>query len=621
MENYLQVDALTKYYGHIKLFEDISLTINQGQKIALIAKNGTGKTTLLNMLSGKDGPDAGLVTYAKEIKVSYLEQIPDLDSENTVMDEIFRSDDEELTVVKQYEQAIERNDHERIQALTTRMDQLNAWDQEAKIKQVLTRLKINEYHKQVGTLSGGQQKRLALARMLIEEPDLMILDEPTNHLDLDMIEWLEEHLSNPEITLFMVTHDRYFLDRICDEIIELDQGNLYRYKGNYSYYLEKHAERMSVEQTNVEKAQNLLVKELEWMRRMPKARGTKAKYRKDAVKDIQEQASQKRSQEQVQIHVGAERLGKKIMEIKHLSKSFGDTKIIDAFSYTFNRFEKLGIVGENGSGKTTFLNLITSRLEPDTGQIDVGETIKFGYYEQKGLNPDDDKVVIEVVQDVAEVVTLADGSNVTASQFLNHFLFPHEMHHLRVSQLSGGEKRRLYLLTVLMQNPNFLILDEPTNDLDIVTLNILEEYLKNFPGCLIIVSHDRYFMDKLVDHLFVFEGNGKIKDFPGNYTQFRNRQLEKEQQKKKEEKPAKENKPKSKPQTGKKKLSYKEKLEFETLEKEIETLEMKKEALEQAINAGNLSQEDLLTKSSELSELLTKIENKSDRWLELAEYA
>lgn len=619
MENYLQVENLTKFYGHIKLFENISLTINQGQKVALIAKNGTGKTTLLNVLTGADGPDAGSVTYAKKIRISYLQQIPVLNPENSIIDEIFQSEDEVLVTVKRYEDAVEKEDHDALQRLSSKMDQLNAWDQEAKIKQVLTRLRINEYQKPVSKLSGGQQKRLALARILIEEPDLMILDEPTNHLDLDMIEWLEDHLSNPGLTLLMVTHDRYFLDRVCDEIIELDQGNLYRYKGNYSYYLEKQTERLANEQANVDKAQNLLVKELAWLRRMPKARGTKAKYRKDAVKDIQEQASQQRSDDRIQIHVGAERLGKKILEIKHLSKSFGKVNIVNDFSYTFNRFEKLGIVGENGSGKTTFLNLITRMVEPDSGKIEIGETIKFGYYEQKGLNPDEDRLVIEVVQDVAEVVTLADGSKIIASQFLNHFLFPHEMHHLHVSQLSGGEKRRLYLLTVLMHNPNFLILDEPTNDLDILTLNILEEYLKDFSGCLIVVSHDRYFMDKLVDHLFVFEGNGKIKDFPGNYTQYRNKRLEAEQQKKKEQKPAGK-KPKPKEDTKKKKLTYKEKLEFESLEKEIESLEIRKNEIESELSTGQLSGEELIHKSKELHDLLEEIERKSNRWLELAEY-
>ena len=619
MENFLQVENLTKYYGHIKLFENISLTINQGQKVSLIAKNGTGKTTLLNVLTGKDGPDGGTVTYAKKVRISYLEQIPDLNPNNTIIDEVFHSDDEILNTVKDYEEAVDREDQEALQSLTGKMDLLNAWDQEAKIKQVLTKLKINDYRKPVSQLSGGQQKRLALARILIEEPDLMILDEPTNHLDLDMIEWLEEYLYNPGITLLMVTHDRYFLDRICDEIIELDRGDVYRYKGNYSYYLKKHSERIISEQSRVDKAQNLLVKELEWLSRMPKARGTKAKYRKEAVKNIQEQASQQRSDDQIQINVGAERLGKKILEIKHLSKSFGDINILKNFSYSFNRFEKVGIVGDNGSGKTTFLNLITSKLQADSGEMEVGETIKFGFYQQKGLSPENNKKVIEVVQDVAEVVSMADGSKITASQFLNHFLFPHEMHHLNVSQLSGGEKRRLYLLTVLMKSPNFLILDEPTNDLDILTLNILEDYLKDFPGCLIVVSHDRYFMDKLVDHLFIFEGNGVVKDFPGNYTQYRNSKLEMEQIKKKQNKPAEKNL-KPKPAPEKKKLTYKEKLEYETLEKEIDSLEIQKSRIEEEMESGSLSTEELINKSNELNETLKKIEYKSDRWLELAEY-
>ncbi len=619
MGNFLQVENLTKYYGHVKLFENISLTINQGQKVSLIAKNGTGKTTLLNVLAGKDGADEGTITFAKKIKISYLEQIPQLKPENTIMDEVFHSNDEILNTVKDYQEAVEREDQEALQSLAAKMDFLNAWDQETKIKQVLTKLKINDYQKPVSQLSGGQQKRLALARILIEEPDLMILDEPTNHLDLDMIEWLEDYMYNPGITLLMVTHDRYFLDRICDEIIELDRGDVYRYKGNYSYYLKKHSERIINEQSRVDKAQNLLVKELEWLNRMPKARGTKARYRKEAVKDIKEQASMQRSDDQIQINVGAKRLGKKILEIKQLSKSFGDIKILENFSYSFNRFEKVGIVGDNGSGKTTFLNLITSRLQADSGVMEIGETIKFGFYQQKGLNPDNTKKVIEVVQDIAEVVNLADGSTISATQFLNHFLFPHEMHHLSVSQLSGGEKRRLYLLTVLMKNPNFLILDEPTNDLDILTLNILEDYLKDFPGCLIVVSHDRYFMDKLVDHLFVFEGNGVIKDFPGNYTRFRNANLEMEQIKKKQNKPAEKEK-KQKPVKEKKKLTYKEKLEIETLEKEIDLLEKQKSAIESEMGTGKISGEDLVNKSNELNEIVKKIEYKSDRWLELSEY-
>lgn len=621
MENVLQVENLTKYYGHIKLFESISFTINHGQKAALIAKNGTGKTTLLNVLAGKDGPDDGKISFAKDIQLSYLEQHPELQSKNTVINEIFHSNDEVLSTVKNYEDAIDHQDQEKITSLALKMDQLDAWDQEAKIKQVLTKLNIQNYHQQVATLSGGQQKRLALAKILIEEPHLMILDEPTNHLDLDMIEWLEDYIANPNITVLMVTHDRYFLDRVCDEIFELDQGTLYHYNGNYSYYLEKHAERVAHQQASADKAKNLLTKELAWLNRMPKARGTKAKFRKDAVKEIQEQASRQPSESKVHINVGTKRLGKKIMTVKKLSKTFGNLTILKDFSYTFNRYEKVGIIGKNGSGKTTFLNLLTSQLNPDEGSVEIGETIHIGYYTQEGLALNETKTVIETVQEVAEIVTLADGSTINAERFLNHFLFPHEMHHLQVRQLSGGEKRRLYLLSILMKNPNFLILDEPTNDLDILTLNILEDYLKDFPGCLMVVTHDRFFMDKMVDHLFVFEGNGIVKDFPGNYTQLRESEKQKENTNdeiKKDKPPKKQQKQK---QTGeKKKLSYKEKLEYEQLGKEIESLESKKKEIEDEINSAQLSHEELLEKSNTLSEIIDVVEAKSNRWLELSEY-
>lgn len=619
--NYLQVEGLTKYYGEICLFENISFTINEKQKIALIAKNGTGKTSLLNAIAGLDPADSGNITINKNIKTAYLQQSPVLNPEFTVLDEILHTDEPILNTVREYENAVLKKDVQKIELLAAKMDELQAWDHETRIKQILFQLKITELDKRVGKLSGGQQKRVALAKCLIEEPDFLILDEPTNHLDLDMIEWLESYFTKTNITLLMVTHDRYFLDRVCNEILELDMGNLYRYEGNYTYYLNKHAERVDLENLGANKARNLLKKELDWVNRMPKARGTKAKYRVENVDKLKEKASSKRQEGSIDINVKASRMGKKILEIEHLSKSFdGKTKIVDDFSYTFNRYERIGIVGENGSGKTTFLNLITGNLKPDGGRIEVGETIVYGYYKQEGLNFNENTRVIDTVQDIAQVVKLGDGNILTVSQFLNHFLFPPETHNLRIAQLSGGEQRRLYLLTVLMKNPNFLILDEPTNDLDILTLNVLEEYLKEFQGCLIIVSHDRYFMDKLVDHMFVFQGKGQIKDFPGNYTQFRDYKLSLDKEIAKSEKAAKPDKKEKKaPPPARKKLSFKEKKELEMLEAEIEKLEKEKGEIEDLLNSGTLSPDELLEKSNYFSELMNRIDEKSTRWLELSE--
>ncbi|HYX07920.1 MAG TPA: ABC-F family ATP-binding cassette domain-containing protein [Bacteroidales bacterium] len=619
MISYLQVENLTKSYGDLVLFEDISFTVNKDQKIALVARNGAGKTSLLNIISGKDGPDTGKVSFIKDITIGFLEQEPVLDPGNTVIEEIFSSPNEVLSAIRDYELAVKSTDKDLMQKAIDDMDRFKAWDYDVRIKQILTELKINQYDQPVSQLSGGQRKRLALASVLINEPDLLILDEPTNHLDLEMIEWLEEYLSNSACSLLMVTHDRYFLDRICNQIIEIDQGSIYAYRGNYSEYLEKRQERLENEQANVDKAKNLMRKELDWMRRMPQARGTKSKSRIDAFYDLKDQASAGRQEKNMNINVQSARLGKKIIEIKGLSKSFDDKVLIDDFSYTFSRFEKAGIIGDNGSGKTTLLNLISDDLSPDTGTIGVGETIVFGYYRQKGMEFDENQKVIDVVAEIAEVVTLGDGSTLGVSQFLNYFLFPPEVQHTYVYKLSGGEKRRLYLVTVLMQNPNFLILDEPTNDLDIITLNVLEDYLQQFSGCVLIVSHDRFFMDKVVDHLFVFEGEGRIKDFPGNYSQYREKERRLEIERKSDEKPVKTETAKTRQTDKPKKLSFNEKRELELLEKEISELEKEKATLENEMQSGNLPADKLMESSSRIGKIIELLDEKTMRWLELDE--
>ena len=585
--------------------------------MALIAKNGAGKTSLLNILSGKDTADSGQITFRNNITVGFLEQNPVLDESLTVIEQVFSSSSKIVTTIRLYEEAMENQDHEQLHDLIEQMNMLKAWDFEVKVKQILSELKVDHFHQVISTLSGGQKKRIALANVLINKPDILIFDEPTNHLDLEMIEWLEEFLKQTKITLLMVTHDRYFMENICDEILELDDLQIFNYKGNYSYFLEKREERLHNHNTVVDKARNLLIKELEWMRRMPKARTTKAKARIDSFYEIEEVASQKRYQQQMDINIKTERLGNKILDIKTLNKKFGDITILKDYSYIFKRYEKVGIIGKNGSGKTTFLNLITGNEKPDRGRFEVGETVVFGYYKQEGLQFKDDDRVIDIVKNIAEVITLGDGKKLTASQFLNHFLFTHEMQHSPVAKLSGGEKRRLYLLTVLMCNSNFLILDEPTNDLDILALNVLEDYLKNFSGCLIIVSHDRYFMDKVVDHLFVFEGNGVIKDFPGNYTQYRQsiKSFKPTRKNIVEQKKVTEKSTKEKPY----KFSFKEKQEYENLEKNILKLEEEKKEIEQALNSGILSSAELNEKSKRYVEIETLIEQKTLRWMELAE--
>ena len=617
---YLQIEGLTRYWGENVLFEDLDFTISQGQKVALIARNGAGKTTLLNTIMGTDLPDAGKVTFTNDVTVGYLNQNLNLNPNFTVMEEVYNSTSEIVKAVRDYEDATFHHDNKRLQEATDRMDRLNGWDFDIKIKQILSRLKIASFDQRIGELSGGQQKRVALANVLINEPDLLILDEPTNHLDLDMIEWLEEYLQKMNSTLFMVTHDRYFLDRVCNEILELDNRKLFRYKGNYSYFVEKRAERVEQLKVEVEKARNLMRTEQEWMRRMPKARSTKAKYRIDSFSELKAKASQNLSEEQLALNIKASRLGKKVIDIYNVSKSFGDLKVINDFTYKFARFEKIGIIGENGTGKSTLLNLITGALTPDSGRIEIGETVKFGYYRQEGIQFAPDQKVVDVIQDIAEYIEMGGGVKWNASQLLTHFLFAYEAQHGKVETLSGGEKRRLYLCSILMQNPNLLILDEPTNDLDIMTLNVLEDYLQNFNGCVVIVSHDRFFMDKIVEHVFAFDEKGILKDFPGNYTIYRAYKDEEEKEKRDEiladKKETVIDRPKQKASN---KLTFNEKREFEQLGKELETLEAEKEKLELLMSSGDVDHEIIMEKSERYNKVKDLLDEKELRWLELSE--
>ena len=627
MISYLQIDKLTKSFGDLVLFEDITFGIAQGQKVGLIAKNGTGKTTLLNIIAGKEDYDSGAVVFRNDLRVGYLEQMPHYPDGLTVLQACFYSPNETVRLIAEYEQAMASGDHSNLEDILLRMDNLKAWDYEQRTKQILGQLKIHNFDQKVETLSGGQLKRVALANVLITDPELIILDEPTNHLDLEMTEWLEGYLSRANISILMVTHDRYFLDRVCSEIIEIDRKQIYQYKGNYSYYLEKRQERMDALNAEVDRASNLLRKELDWMRRQPQARGTKAKYRIDAFYELEKKAKQQHEAGNVNLDVKASYIGSKIFEAEHVSKRFGDLKIVEDFNYIFARYEKMGIVGNNGTGKSTFIKMLMGEVEPDSGRFDVGETVRFGYYSQDGLQFDEQMKVIDVVQNIAEYVDLGDGKKMGVSQFLNYFLFSPEKQHNYVFKLSGGEKRRLYLCTVLMRSPNFLVLDEPTNDLDIVTLNVLEEYLRNFKGCAIVVSHDRYFMDKVVDHLLVFRGNADIKDFPGNYTQYREwkevqDQLEKEAEAARRAEIAPTMEKTSRPEKEqKKKLTFKERKEFEALEVEIPLLEAEKAELETAMSSGTLSNDELLAKSERIATVIEEIDEKTMRWLELSELA
>ena len=617
--NYLSIENISKTFGDKILFDKISFGIAKGEKVAILAKNGAGKTTLLKAIAGLETPDEGRIVLRKEIITSILSQEQQFTSEKNIFQFLFGEESDSLNAIKAYEEALlDSHDADKLQAAMDLMDQYKAWDYEAKVKEVLGKLGLDQVKQPVNVLSGGQKKRLALAKVLLEEPDFLILDEPTNHLDLEMIEWLENFLEKSNVTMLLVTHDRYFLERVCDTIIELEEGKLYQYKGNYSYYLNKKAEREEIEQVNISKAKSLMRKELEWIRKQPKARGTKAKYRVDAFEVTKEKAGKKITKDELILGVKTTRLGSKIIELHKLSKSFGDLTVMNKFSYQFQRHEKIGIVGKNGVGKTTFLNMLMGLELPDSGKIAQGETVKFGYFTQNRIAFDPDKRVIEVIKDIAEIIPIDGGRTVSASEFLERFLFPRSMQYNPVNKLSGGEKGRLQLLTVLVSNPNFLILDEPTNDLDIYTLNVLEDYLENFGGCLIIVSHDRYFIDKISDHIFAFEGDGIVKDYPGNYTQYREKLEAAEELAKLEIK-----KPppivKVTDPNEKKKATYAEKLEYQKLEKEIEKLEKDKHFKTSLLEKGIEDHKELVKISEDLRMIIEDIDEKSLRWLELSE--
>jgi ABC transport system ATP-binding/permease protein len=625
--NYLSVEELAKSYGERILFQGLTFGIDQGQKAAIVAKNGNGKTTLLRCIMGMEAPDSGRIVFRNGIRVAYLEQTDLMPPHHTLLEEVLNHDLPELNAIRNYSEALLNGDEKQLETAIQTLNELHAWDIESRVNQILGVLKLTDLTQTIGSLSGGQKKRVALAKVLIAEPDFIILDEPTNHLDLDMIEWLEEYLSKSTATLLMVTHDRYFLEVVCDTIFELENQTLFKYKGNFSYYLEKKAEREDQLQATIDKAQNLMRKELDWVRRQPKARGTKQKARLDAFQVTKEVASQRLDKDELELNIRMERMGSKILELHKLGKAYGEKVMLNDFSYVFKKGERIGIVGPNGVGKTTFLNMLTGKEEPTKGKVVVGDTIVFGYYSQEHIKLAEDKRLIEVIKDIAEYIPLEKGRELTAAQFLEKFLFPRSMHWNLVSKLSGGEKRRLKLMMVLMANPNFLILDEPTNDLDIFTLSVLEDYLRSFPGCLIVVSHDRYFMDKMVDHIFYFKGEGEIKDILGNYTAYR-QQLKEAEQALRKERTAEKETPAPTPvpvstsaQSEKKKLSYKEKLEFEQMESVLEELEQRKENLTAKLSDTSLSGDELNTVSMELTELMALIDQKTDRWLELADRA
>jgi ATP-binding cassette subfamily F protein uup len=615
--NYLTLENVTKTYGEKVLFRNISLQIAKGQKVALIAKNGTGKTTLLRVIAGLESGEGENchIQLRRDIRIGYLQQEPEFNEGLTVMETVFHSDNPVIQAIRRYESALLHPDQpERLQASLVEMDDLKAWDFEARIKEILFKLNITGLEDTVSTLSGGQRKRLALAQLLIDDPDFLILDEPTNHLDLDMVEWLEEYLSQPNLTLFLVTHDRYFLENVCDHIVELDRGQLYRYSGSYHDYLEKKAARTENESIEQEKNQKLFRKELEWVRRMPQARTTKAKSRVDAFYDIQEKASQRIDRSEIQIDIKGARMGSKVVEFHNVGKRFGDKVMLEGFNYKFKQKERIGIAGRNGVGKSTFLRLVTQEMRPDTGKVVIGDTIEFGYYSQEGIQLIEDKRVIDVVTDIAEFIPLEKGQKLTAPQLLERFLFSRPQQQVYVSQLSGGERRRLYLLTVLMKNPNFLILDEPTNDLDIITLNILEDFLMDFPGVIIVVSHDRFLLDKLCDHLFIFEGNGVIRDFNGKYAEYRAQQKQEERRAERVEKP--ETPAPVRTGSG---LTSQEKNELKKLEREIQELEKRKATLHESFTRTDLSLDEIQRMSKELEEVGATLETKELRWMELAE--
>lgn len=614
--NYLSVENVSKSYGELVLFKDLSFGINQGQKIGFVAKNGTGKTSLLNILSGKDTADSGNVIYRKELVVSFLSQEPILDINLSIEETILASNNPILKAVARYEKAIKNpDDAQEMQQAFDTMDALQAWDFETLYKQILFKLKLEDLQKKVKTLSGGQKKRLSLATILLGKPDLLIMDEPTNHLDLEMIEWLEQFFAKENITLFMVTHDRYFLDRVCNEIIELEDGKLYHYKGNFSYYLEKKEERIAVENTEAGKTKQLYKKELEWMRRQPKARTTKSKSRIDDFQEIKERAGKRRKDHQIELEINMERMGSKIVELHQATKSFGGLKILEKFSYNFLKGERIGVIGKNGTGKSTFLNILTQKEPLDGGKVTIGETVKFGYYTQKGIEVKEGQKVIDVIREFGDFIPLMKGRQISAQQLLERFLFDRKKQYDFVEKLSGGERKRLYLCTVLIQNPNFLILDEPTNDLDIVTLNVLESFLLDFPGCLIVVSHDRYFMDKIVDHLFIFRGHAVIEDFPGNYSDYRIYEDSLPAEKPTVSATEKNIKQKD---TSAVKLTFNEQKEFKNLESTIKKLERQKEEIESGFTAENWNVAEISQKSEELQQIINDIEVKTNRWFELS---
>ena len=619
--NLVSVEGISKAYGEKVLFEPISFGINKDQKIALIAKNGSGKTSILKILAGTDTPDQGAVNCRKDTRISFLPQEPKLDPKLTVEQAILQSGSKILNIIANYDRALENpDDHEAYQKAFEAMDQNDAWDFENQYKQILSKLKLDRLDAKVGALSGGQKKRIALCNVLLEQPELLILDEPTNHLDLEMIEWLEDYFKKEKITLLMVTHDRYFLERVCNEIIELDEGKLYSYKGNYSYYLEKRDARIAQEQVEAHKTKLHFKKELDWMRRQPKARTTKSKSRIEDFKIIKEKAQQRRNDHEVQLEINMERLGSKMIEMHKVSKSFEDKVILDAYDYTFQRNDRIGIIGKNGTGKSTFLNLITEEIAPDTGKIMLGETVKFGYYTQKGIEVKEGQKVIEVIREFGDFIPLKKGQKISAQQLLERFLFDRKKQYDFVEKLSGGERKRLYLCTVLIQNPNFLILDEPTNDLDILTLNVLESFLLDFPGCLIVVSHDRYFMDKIVDHLFVFQGKGRIDDFPGNYSDYRAYEESAVQEmynaSSDQKKQNNDWKAANKSENG---LSFNEQKEYSKLEKEIKNLEKSRDSLQNRFSTATLNPEEIKTLSIELSEISEQIDVKTERWFVLSD--
>jgi ATP-binding cassette subfamily F protein uup len=624
--NYLSVENLTKSFGERVLFADLTFGIDQGQKVAIIAKNGSGKTTLLRCLMDFEQYDSGRIVFRNDIRVAFMEQTELMNPEQTILEAVFDHDLPELKLIKEYNIAMDNNDEKALEHLYQEITEMNAWDIEVKVQQILSVLKLQDTSQLVGSLSGGQKKRVALAKVLLSEADFLFLDEPTNHLDLDMIEWWESYLATSKSTILMVTHDRYFLEVVCDTIFELADQTIYKYKGNFSYYLEKKAEREDQLQSTIEKAKNTFKKELEWIRRQPKARGVKQKARVDAFQDIKKTALQNTDEDELELPVKMERLGSKIVEFHKVGKNFGEKKILEDFTYNVQRLERLGIVGNNGTGKTTFLKMLLGEEPTDKGKIVIGETVVFGYYSQDLIKVPDDFKVIDVVKEVAEFIPLEKGRQLSAAQLLERFLFSRDMHYNFVHKLSGGEKRRLKLLRVLMSNPNFLILDEPTNDLDIFAMSVLEDYLRNFQGCLIVVSHDRYFMDKMVDHLFVFEGEGKIKDIVGNYTDFRKKQIQDKRDEKSNLAQAqavveKQVIAEKKTEVEKRKLNFKEKEEFKKLEKDLETLEADKATIVEQLSSGNLNNKEVYDFGIKLGKIQEEIESKTERWMELAEFA